>query len=126
MERQRSSSMDPATTDLGPSSLSASTCGQYLRARRHQDPLDQLGRSCSQAPRLRSFEGRGLESLLNINAGPWAASRDERSRSIPSSRSTRVYYLDAVPITDRRRVSDASHRREDVLVAARTEFAEWG
>jgi AcrR family transcriptional regulator len=31
-----------------------------------------------------------------------------------------------VPTANRRQLSDADHRREAVLIAARTEFAEWG
>lgn len=31
-----------------------------------------------------------------------------------------------MPIAYRRHLSDADHRRESALIAARTEFAEWG
>jgi anti-anti-sigma factor len=59
----------------------------------------------------RVIECTQLEKIVTVASGP--------------SRSTWDYSR-YVPTDEHRQQSDASHRREAILTAARTEFAEWG
>jgi anti-anti-sigma factor len=59
----------------------------------------------------RVIECTQLEKVVTVASGP--------------SRSTWDYSR-YVPTSEHRQQSDASHRREAILTAARTEFAEWG